>query len=72
MFLKSIYYRHLQDKADLSAKEQAELDKLTAFLTNLPTGGRSNRQSSDEHTQLLRKIEKELQDGRASVLSPLN
>ena len=64
MFLKSIYYRHLQDKVGMSSKEQEELNKLTAFLTNLPTGGRSNRQSSDEHTQLLRKIEKELQEGR--------
>ena len=57
-------YRHLRDKADLSAKEQEELDKLTAFLTNLPTGDRSNMQSSEEHTRLLRKIEKELQEGR--------
>ena len=57
-------YRHLRDKADLSSKEQEELDKLTVFLTNLPTGGRSNMQSSEEHMQLLRKIEKELQEGR--------
>lgn len=57
-------YRSLRDKADLSSKEREELNKLTAFLTNLPTGGRSNMQSSDEHTQLLRKIEKELQEGR--------
>lgn len=57
-------YRHLRDKADLSAKEQEELDKLTAFLTDLPTGSRSNMQSSEEHMQLLRQIEKELQEGR--------
>ncbi|MXV73392.1 ATP-binding protein [Candidatus Poribacteria bacterium] len=57
-------YRHLRDKVDLSAKEQEELDKLTAFLTDLPTAGRSNMQSSEEHMQLLRKIEKELQEGR--------
>ena len=57
-------YCHLRDKADLSSKEREELNKLTAFLTNLPTGGRSNMQSSDEHTQLLQKIEKELREGR--------
>ena len=64
MFLKSIHYHHLRDKVDRSSKEQEELNKLTAFLTNLPTGGSSNMQSSDEHTQLLRRIEKELQEGR--------
>ena len=57
-------YRHLRDKADLSSKEQEELDKLTAFLTNLPTGGKPNMPPPEEHTQLLRKIEKELQEGR--------
>lgn len=48
-------YRHLRDKVDLSSKEQEELDKLTAFLTDLPTGGRSNMQSSEEHAELLEK-----------------
>jgi len=57
-------YRHLRDKADLSSKEQKELDKLSAFLTDLPTGGRYTVQSPEEHTRLLRKIEKELQEGR--------
>ncbi len=57
-------YRHLRDKTDLSIKEQEELDKLTASLTDLPAADRSNMQSSEEHIQLLRKIEKELQEGR--------
>ncbi|MXY27046.1 AAA family ATPase [Candidatus Poribacteria bacterium] len=56
-------YRHLRDKVDLSSKEQEELSQLKASLTHLPTGGRSNTQSSEEHTQLLRKIEAELQKG---------
>ena len=57
-------YRHLRDKADLSAKEQAELNQLKASLTDLPTGGRSNMQFSEEHTRLLQNIERELQEGR--------
>ena len=57
-------YRHLRDKADLSSKEQEELDKLTASLTDLPTGDRSNMQFSEEHTRLLQNIERELQEGR--------
>ena len=57
-------YRHLRDKADRSSKEQEELDKLTAFLNDLPIGGRSNMKLSDEHIQLLQKIEEELREGR--------
>ena len=57
-------YRHLRDKADLSSEEDAELDQLKASLTGLPTGGRSNMKLSEEHEQLLRRIEKELQEGR--------
>ena len=57
-------YRSLRDKADLSAKEQAELDKLTTALTELPLGGRASMILSEEHEQLLRKIEQELQEGR--------
>ena len=57
-------YRHLRDKADLSAKEQAELDKLTTAITELPLGGRASMILSEEHEQLLRKIEQELQEGR--------
>ena len=58
-------YRSLRDKADLSAKEQAELDKLTTTITELPLGGRASMTLSDEHTQLLRKIEQELQEGKS-------
>ena len=57
-------YRYLRDKVDLSSKEQEELSQLKAFLTDLPLGGRSNMQSSEEHTQLLQKIGRELQEGR--------
>ena len=57
-------YRYLRDKVDLSSKEQKELSQLKASLTDLPIGGRSSMQSSEEHMQLLRKIEKELQEGR--------
>ena len=57
-------YRHLRDKADLSSKERAELDQLKASLTDLPTGGRSSMKLSEEHEQLLRRIERELQEGR--------
>ena len=57
-------YRYLRDKADLSSKERAELGRLTEILTDLSTGDRSNMPFSEEHTQLLRKIEKELQEGR--------
>ena len=57
-------YRHLRDKEDSSSKEQEELNQLKATLTELPTAGRSNMQSSEEHTQLLQKIERELQEGR--------
>ena len=57
-------YRHLRDKADLSAKEQAELNQLKASLTDLPTGGRPNMQFSEEQTRLLQNIERELQEGR--------
>ena len=58
-------YRHLRDKADLSSKEQEALNQLKATLTELPTGGRSNMKLSEEHTQLLEKIEKELLEGSA-------
>lgn len=57
-------YRHLRDKADLSSKECAELDQLKTSLMDLPTGGRSSMEHSGEHEQLLRKIEKELLEGR--------
>ena len=57
-------YRHLRDKADLTVKEQAELDKLTTAITELPLGGRANMILSEEHEQLLRKIEQELHEGR--------
>ena len=57
-------YRSLRDKADLSAKEQAELNKLTTVITELPLGGRASMILSEEHEQLLRKIEQELQEGR--------
>ena len=57
-------YRALRDKADLSAKEKAELDKLTTVITELPLGGRASMILSEEHEQLLRKIEQELQEGR--------
>lgn len=57
-------YRHLRDKAGLSAKEQAELDKLTTAITELPLGGRASMILSEKHEQLLRKIEQELQEGR--------
>jgi len=57
-------YRYLRDKVDLSSKEQEELNQLKASLSELPTGDRSNMQFSEEHTQLLRKIERELQEGR--------
>ncbi|MCG9130914.1 AAA family ATPase [Candidatus Poribacteria bacterium] len=58
-------YRALRDKADLSAKEQAELDKLTTAITELPLGGRASMILSEEHEQLLRKIEQELQEGKS-------
>lgn len=57
-------YRSLRDKTDLSAKEQAELDKLTTAITKLPLGGRASMILSEEHEQLLRKIERELQESR--------
>lgn len=57
-------YRSLRDKTDLSAKEQAELDKLTTAITKLPLGGRASMILSEEHEQLLRKIERELQEGK--------
>ena len=57
-------YRSLRDKADLSAKEQAELDKLTTAITELPFGSRASMILSEEHEQLLRKIGKELQEDR--------
>ena len=49
-------YRHLRDKADLSSKEQEDLDKLTVFLNDLPTAGKSNMELSEGHEQLLRKL----------------
>ena len=58
-------YRHLRDKADLSSKEREELNQLEAALTELPTVGRSNMKLSEEHAQLLEKIEKELLEGSA-------
>ncbi len=57
-------YRHLRDKADLSSKERVELDQLKTSLMDLPTGGRSSMELSGEHEELLRKIERELQEGR--------
>ena len=58
-------YRHLRDKVDLSPKEQKELDELITRLTDLPAGGVSNMKLSEEHAQLLQKIEKELLKGSA-------
>ena len=58
-------YRHLRDKVDLSSKEQKALNQLKATLTELPTGDRSNMKLSEEHAQLLEKIEKELLEGSA-------
>ena len=57
-------YRYLRDKVDLSSKEQAEFNKLTTVITELPLGGRASMVLSEEHEQLLRKIEQELQEGR--------
>ncbi|MYC75114.1 AAA family ATPase [Candidatus Poribacteria bacterium] len=57
-------YRHLRDKANLSSKDQEELNQLKATLTELPTSDRSNMKLSEEHAQLLQKIEKELLEGR--------
>lgn len=57
-------YRTLRDKADRSPQEDSELEKLKASLTDLPVGSRSNMHSSEEHTRLLQKIERELQEGR--------
>ena len=57
-------YRVLRDKTDLSAKERAELDKLTTAITELPLGGRASMILSEEHAQLLREIGKELQEDR--------
>ena len=57
-------YRYLRDKVDLSAKEQAELDTLKVSLNDLPIGNRSNMTFSEEHAELLRKIDEELQEGR--------
>ena len=48
----------------MSAKEQAELDKLTTAITELPLGGRASMILSEEHEQLLRKIEQELQESK--------
>ena len=58
-------YRHLRDKSALSSKEQEELNQLKATLTQLPIGGRSNMILSGEHEQLLRNVEKELQEGKS-------
>lgn len=58
-------YRHLRDKSDLSSKEQEALNQLKATLTELPAGDRSNMKLSEEHVQLLEKIEKELLEGNA-------
>ena len=58
-------YRHLRDKVDLSAKEHAELNALTTSLKDLPTGGRSNMTLSEEHAELLERIEKELREGKS-------
>lgn len=58
-------YRHLRDKGDLSSKEQKELDELITRLTDLPAGGASNMKLSEEHAQLLQKIEKDLLEGSA-------
>ena len=57
-------YRHLRDKVDLSSNEQKELNQLKATLTELPTGDRSNMKLSEEHAQLLEKIEKKLLEGK--------
>ena len=53
-------YQHLRNKAEASVEERAELKQLTDFLTDLPSGGRSNMKISEEHGELLQKIEKEL------------
>ena len=57
-------YRDLRDKAELSIKEQEELNQLKASLTELPTGGRANMKIVEEHTELWRRIEKELRESR--------
>ncbi len=57
-------YRYLRDKAEKSVEEREELKQLTELLTELPIGDRSNIGVSEKHAELLRKIEKELREGK--------
>ena len=58
-------YRHLRDKVELSTKEQAELEHLKTSITELPPGGRASMILSEEHEQLLQKIEQELLEAKS-------
>ena len=57
-------YRHLRDKADLSTSESDELEKLTTAITELSVNG-PDMFISEEHTQLLQKIQQELQENKS-------
>jgi hypothetical protein len=59
---KKARYVELRGRRSMSSQEQAELDDLVSYLSNVPQGGRSNLAMQEEQADLLRAIRKELQE----------
>ncbi len=58
-------YRELRDKEPLSAKERHEFDQLKIYLSERPTGGRSNMRLQEKEIELLQQVQKELQERKS-------
>jgi predicted ATP-binding protein involved in virulence len=62
---KKARYCKLREQEQLSADEREELDQLTTELSARPVGGRSNLRLQEEEVELLRQIQKELQERKS-------
>jgi predicted ATPase len=59
---KKARYAELRSQRSASPQEQAEMEELANYLTNVPQGGRSNLVLQEEQADLLRAIGKELRE----------
>lgn len=58
-------YSELRDKEPLSPDESREFDQLKTYLSERPTGGRSNMRLQKEEKELLQQVMKELQERKS-------
>ncbi len=62
---KKSRYRELRDKEPLLDGERQELDQLKTYLSERPTGGRSNMRLQEKEMELLQQVQKELQERKS-------